>query len=130
MTPNTTSANPLLDDALALIEARLAALGAALRDRNAIAIESDALALQRALASAIHRFSAAARQAGGIPLPLRRRLAVISGQVQTQRESLVRATAALDRAMDVLMPSAQPVAAYAAHGGVERPVSQGGFVGA
>lgn len=127
MTPH---ANPSLDDALALIETRLAALGAALRERNAIAIESDALALQRALASAIHRFSDAARQAGGIPLPLRRRLAQIGGQVQAHREGLARASAALDRAMDVLLPRAQPVAAYAAHGGVERPASQGGFVGA
>ena len=39
-----------------------------------------------------------------MPPALRRRLASASGQVAAQRESLARATAALDRAIDVLLP--------------------------
>jgi ABC-type transporter Mla subunit MlaD len=93
-----------LEDAIASIETRLAALGGALRDRNAAAVESHAQELQRALAGAVQRFSQATRQPGGVPPALRQRLAAASGQVAAQRESLARATAALDRAIDVLMP--------------------------
>jgi hypothetical protein len=114
-----------LEAHIAQIEQRLAALGAALRDRNAIAIESDALALQRALASSIHRFTAAARQAGGVPLPLRHRLSMISGQVNAQRETIVRASAALDRAMQVLMPADGAATGYAIDGARTRQSTTG-----
>lgn len=110
-----------LEGALALIEERLAALGAALRDRDERAIESHAHELHRALASAVQRFSQAARQPGGVSPQLRHRLMAASGQVAAQRESLARATAALDRAIDVLMPAPMPAAAYAPHGGLARP---------
>lgn len=110
-----------LESAIAAIESRLAALGAALRDRDAPATEIHAQELQRALASAIQRFSAAARQPGGVSHRLRHRLMAASGQVAAQRESLARATAALDRAIEVLMPPPLPPAAYGAHGGLSRP---------
>jgi hypothetical protein len=110
-----------LEGAIASIEQRLAALGAALRDRDERAIESHAHELHRALASAVQRFSQAARQPGGVSPQLRRRLMAASGQVAAQRESLARATAALDRAIDVLMPASMPAAAYAPHGGLARP---------
>lgn len=109
-----------LEGAIAAIEERLAALGVALRDRDAQAIEAQAQELHRALASAIHRFTQAARQPGGVSPQLRRRLMAASGQVAAQRESLARATAALDRAIDVLMPAPMPAAAYAPHGGLAR----------
>ena len=42
-------------------------------------------------------------------------------EVAAQRESLARATAALDRAIDVLMPATTPAAAlYSPQGGPER----------
>jgi hypothetical protein len=110
-----------LEHSLAAIEERLTALGAALRDRDERAVESHAHELHRALASAIQRFSQAARQPGGVAPQLRQRLMVASGQVAAQRESLARATAALDRAIDVLMPPPVPAAAYGAHGGLARP---------
>jgi hypothetical protein len=97
-----------LEAALVLVEQRLAALGDALRDRDARAIDAQASELQRALAAAVHRFGQAARR-GGVPPALRRRLALTSGQVAAQRESLARATAALDRAIDALLP--EPAAA-------------------
>lgn len=37
-----------------------------------------------------------------------------SGLVASQRESLARATAALDRAIDVLMPRSAPASVYGA----------------
>lgn len=118
------SAGPL-EDAVATIEARLAALGSALRDRDALAIEAAAQALQRAFSSAIHRFTAAARHADGVPLPLRRRLAIARGQVAAQRETLARANAALDRAMNVLLPPDWPAPAYAADGARARANTTG-----
>jgi hypothetical protein len=118
--PNLSTSDPL-ESALAAIESRLAALGLALRDRDAQATESHAQELQRALASAIQRFSAAARQPGGVSDRLRHRLMAASGQVAAQRESLARATAALDRAIDVLMPPPLQPAGYGAHGGLARP---------
>ena len=114
-----------LEDAVAHIEARLAALGTALRERDALAIEAEAQALQRAFTSAIHRFTAAARHASGIPLPLRRRLAVARSQVLAQRETLARANAALDRAMNVLLPPDWPAPAYSADGARSRQSSTG-----
>jgi hypothetical protein len=113
-----------LEQPLAAVEARLSALGAALVSQNAQAIEDEAADLHRALAAAVQRFSLAARQGNGVPSPLRQRLAVASGQVAAQRESLARATAALDRAIDVLLPAPVPGSAlgsvYSASGGADR----------
>lgn len=115
-----------LEGALAAVEHRLAALGEALRNRDAQAIETHAGELHRALADAVHRFAQAARQ-GGVPTHLRSRLALASGQVAAQRESLARATAALDRAIDVLLPRETPAGLYSAHGAAERGL-RGGVV--
>lgn len=58
-----------------------------------------------------------------IPQVLKLRLAQASAQVASQRECLARATSALDRAIDVLMPQSAGVvyspsgAARAAYGG-------------
>jgi len=99
--------DPSLEDTLAAVESRLVALGDALRSRDAVAIDSHATELHRALARAVDHFSRAARN-GTVPPLLRRRLASASGQVAAQRESLARATAALDRAIEVLMPRDAP----------------------
>ncbi len=96
---------PELEAALAAVDHHLAMLGRALHDRLSADIEREAAALHRALAAAVQRFAQAAR-AGGVPAELRRRLALASGEVAAQRESLARATAALDRAIDVLLPGA------------------------
>lgn len=114
-----------LEHAIATIESRLEALGAALRDRDAPAIEAGAIELQRALASAVHRFNHSAKSLVGLAPQLRHRLATAIAQVAAQRECLVRANAALDRAVDVLMPSAQPAAAYAASGNSMRAANSG-----
>lgn len=113
----------VLDGLITTIEERLHALGAALRDRDAAAIESHAAELQRALAVAIHRFAQAARTPDGVPTALRQRLARAGGLVAAQRESLARATAALDRAIEVLMPDALPMAVYGQGGQADRSAS-------
>lgn len=118
-----TTTGPELEARLGAVEARLAALGDALRSRDAAAIDSQAAELHRALAAAVDHFRQAARS-GLLTPALRRRLASAGGQVAAQRESLARATAALDRAMDVLLPG-DGASLYAAHGGADRGLRGG-----
>jgi hypothetical protein len=103
------------------VEDSLTALGLALHRQDAAEVDRVAAALHAALAHAVDHFSRAAR-AGGVPPVLRRRLALASGQVAAQREALARATASLDRAMDVLMPrhAGAPASLYSPSGGPER----------
>lgn len=118
LTPPVSAADSELETRLADVEARLSALGNALRARDATAIDLHATELHRALSSAIGHFSDAART-GRVPPALRTRLANASGQVAAQRESLARATAALDRAIDVLLPrDGMPL--YSAYGNSDR----------
>ncbi len=108
-----------LEEAVHQVEQRLEALALALLDHSAERLEQEALALQRALGASIDRLGQAAR-AGEVPPALRQRLALATGRVAAHRESLARATAALDRAIDVLMPDQPARVAYSASGLVER----------
>jgi len=108
-----------LEESIATLESRLQALGEALRVHRAEAVATEAAELQRALAAAVERLRRSAR-AGQLSPQLRQRLALASGQVAAQRESLARASAALDRALDVLLPSPDPQVAYSATGLNER----------
>jgi hypothetical protein len=92
-----------LEQTLAAVEARLTALGVALLESNSADIDTQASELHSALARAVDHFSRAARN-GAVPPPLRQRLMRASSQVAAQRESFARATAALDRAIEVLLP--------------------------
>lgn len=121
----TAALNPALEASLVEVESSLMALGEALRARDPIAIDRDASGLQNALTRAVDHFSRAARS-GPIPSALRHRLVSASGQVAAQRESLARATAALDRAIDVLIPIETP-ALYSAYGATHRCV-RGGMI--
>jgi hypothetical protein len=107
-----------LESTLAAVEGQLTALGDALCDRDSASIDLHATELHRALARAVDHFARAAR-AGSVPAAMRHRLANASGQVAAQRESLARATAALDRAIDVLMPR-DSGGLYSTFGGAER----------
>ena len=115
-----------LELTLAAVESTLGELGNALRLRDADGIDRHASELHRAMARAVDDFSQAARS-GPVPSALRNRLARASGQVAAQRESLARATAALDRAIDVLMPRDQG-SLYTANGGAERSGYGGGLI--
>jgi hypothetical protein len=116
-------AAPQLEDTLADVESCLAALGAALRARDAAGIDRHAVELHQALAIAVERFTHAARS-GPVPPALRTRLASASGEVAAQRESLARATAALDRAIDVLLPR-DAANVYSSWGAAERGMHSG-----
>jgi hypothetical protein len=116
------AAAPDLEAPLSRVEGQLAALTVALRSDDAVALEKAAADLHRALASAVDQFRQAARR-GGVPSPMRQRLAVASAQVAAQRESLARATASLDRAIDVLLPPAMQT--YGAGGHALRASSTG-----
>lgn len=115
------SIHAALERPLLAVEERLSALGAALRQPDVQDLDRVAADLHTALAAAVDHFTRAAR-AGGVPPVLRQRLALASGQVAAQREALARATASLDRAMDVLMPrpAAAPSGLYSAYGSNER----------
>lgn len=115
-----------LEQSVTTLEARLAALGEALRVHHAEAVASEADALQRALSAAVEHLRRSAR-AGQLPPQLRQRLAVASGRVAAQRESLARASAALDRAIDVLLlPGLAQPSLYSAAGSARRALGQGG----
>ena len=115
-----------LEGRLAAVENHLAQLGNALRSRDTAGIDTHSAELHRALAVAVGQFAVAARS-GGIEPELKSRLARASGQVAAQRESLARATAALDRAIDVLLPR-DGVALYGAHGSADRGVFASGVI--
>ncbi|MCK7501190.1 MAG: hypothetical protein MZW92_71985 [Comamonadaceae bacterium] len=76
--------------------------------------------LHRALAAAVEQFRPCRARAAAC----RRRCAsawrIAGGQVAAQREALARATAALDRAIDVLLPNVGGSSGYGA-GGASRP---------
>lgn len=111
-----------LEAPLRAVEEKLTSLGAALHRQDADAVDSVAAELYSALAAAVDRFGRAAR-AGGVPPPLRQRLALASAQVAAQREALARATASLDRAIDLLMPRMPTPASlplYSNTGGADR----------
>ena len=114
-----------LEPPLKAVEDQLLALGLALHQQDVAAVDQAATGLHLALASAVDHFGRAARS-GGVPAPLRQRLALASGQVAAQREALARATASLDRAMDVLIPRLAANALYSAAGSSERHSPAGG----
>lgn len=120
----TTAVNAMgidrLDDVLDHVELHLEELAEALRSRDAEAVDRSASLLHGSLATAIESFSAAAGQ-GRVPESLRQRLARASAQVAAHRESLARATAALDRAIDVLLPQDRSGVPYGVTGRRDRP---------
>ncbi|WP_140634895.1 hypothetical protein [Methylibium rhizosphaerae] len=118
------AASQALEGLIARVETHLAALGDALLQRDSQGIETHASELHQALARALDGFTQAARQ-GHVPRPLRHRLAQASGQMAAQRESLARATAALDRAIDVLMPRQHGGGVYSAQGLTSGPRAGG-----
>lgn len=118
----------LLEAPLLAVETALAELSVALQCNDLPLLERASGNLHLALAGAVRQFSVAA-QSGGVPAPLRHRLARASAQVASQREALARATTSLDRAMDVLIPRQAPAAkGYGANGQTARSVLGGSLM--
>jgi hypothetical protein len=114
-----------LQACLCAIEDRLSSLANSLRDRDVQAIEQHSNELHAALVAAVQRFGHAART-GGVPPRLRHRFAAAGRLVAAQRDSLARATAALDRAIEVLLPdAAMEATVYSSGGACERTGATG-----
>jgi hypothetical protein len=116
-----------LESALAAVESRLAELADALKRHDADATEAASTALHKALTLAVDRSTQAARN-GGMPPALRRRLAMAGGQVAALREAIARATTALDKSIEILLPEAAastPASVYGAQGNPWRAASSG-----
>lgn len=96
-----------LEAPMLAVETALAEMALALQRNDLKLLDKAAHGLHHALSTAVKQFGTAARQ-GGVPAPLRHRLSLASAQVASQREALARATASLDRAMDVLIPRQMP----------------------
>jgi len=92
-----------LEAPVRLVEQHLSELHQALQADDPRALEVAAADLHRSLTGAVAHFRAAA-QRGDLPSSLRDRLARASARVAAQRQALARATASLDRAIDVLLP--------------------------
>ncbi len=118
MSASAAPIRPDLELPLLAVEGRLNQLGEALLQRDLAAVEQHAAELHGALAEAVEAFRSAARL-GALLQPLRNRLVVAGGRMAAQRESLSRASVALDRAIDVLMP-ADPGDVYGSGGKAER----------
>jgi hypothetical protein len=114
---NELPAKDSLPPQLAELEAALSLVQQALTQRDPALLELHAGQVQGLLAQAL----ASARAPGAkLPAPLRERLAMAGAQLAAQRQALGRATASLDRALEVLMPS-EPLGLYAQSG---RPLRQ------
>jgi hypothetical protein len=119
----TTGAAGGLPEAIDAVETRLAMLSDALRENDGRGIDAAALDVQRALALTLDRFQ---RARAPLSPAMRQRLMRASAGVAAQRESLGRASASLDRAMNVLLPreaavyNAQGATDAAKHSGVAR----------
>lgn len=102
-----------LEALIQALEDQLQSLAQAMRERDSAAIAAGAARLQRSLQQAMTVLSSATAQGADLPHGLQPRLARLQGAVAAQRESLARASAAVQRAMNVLMPAAPPLV-YAA----------------
>lgn len=111
-----------LEIALGEVELQLEALGQALKDHDPVATEQAATALHQSLTQAVRHFGRAGQ--AGVPPALRRRLALATGLVAAQRDAVARATSLLDRAIDVLLPTASVAAAPSGYGALGSPQRQ------
>lgn len=110
-----------LETALAGVELQLGRLADALQQRDLAAVEPVASGLQRELADTLDRFARHQRAHGGLPAALRQRLVLAAGRVSAQRASLARASTAMDRALQILMPGDGPLYTPQGHAAHQRP---------
>lgn len=107
---------------LSLLDEQLTALSTALQGRDAQALQAAADHLVAALEAA----GPVLREPGALTPTLRRQLAYAVGRVAAHREALARATASVDRAIEVLLPAPVPAAGtYSAAGYAERAATTG-----
>jgi len=104
-----------LEQALSQVETAIDALTLALQQADGTQVELASLDLRAAMGSAMTHFAQVARR-GTMPPALRQRLALASAKLVVQRDAVGRQSAALDQAIDILIPREQPAATYTPHG--------------
>lgn len=127
---HTATMNPIRPDTLPPLlnelEAALALVQQALVQRDTPSLEQQAGQVQQLLAAAL-----AEARGQALPAPLRQRLAQAGAQLAAQRQALGRATASLDRALEVLMPAEpDPSGLYGQGGRALRQRSSGNALSA
>lgn len=111
--PPDTSA---LEVSLAAVELAIATLGHTLAQRDIAAVETASTALHDAMT----QFAQVAKR-GTMPVALRTRFALASGQVAAQREALIRASALVEQNLEILLPRAMAeTSVYSASGAAQR----------
>jgi hypothetical protein len=109
-----------LEASLAAVELAIATLGQTLAVNDIAAVEAASTALHDAMRAAMTQFAQAARR-GKMPVALRSRFAVASGQIAAQREALIRASSLIEQNLEILIP--RPMAetsVYSASGASQR----------
>ena len=109
-----------LEASLAAVELAIASLGQTLAVNDIAAVEAASSALHDAMRAAMAQFAQAARR-GKMPVALRSRFAVASGQIAAQREALIRASSLVEQNLEILIP--RPMAetsVYSASGASQR----------
>jgi hypothetical protein len=111
-----------LDPRLDRLDEHLGALSSALQGRDAQALQAAA----DQLVTALDEIAPALREPGALSPAQRRQLAYAVGRIAAHREALARATASVDRAIEILLPGPPAVSAtYSASGYSERARGQG-----
>ncbi|MBH9553536.1 hypothetical protein [Inhella gelatinilytica] len=124
LTSSHSAAPRSIEGLLSDLESALAGVHEALVQRDADALERHSVSVQRLMA---HALAGARQQAWSTQE--RQRLARAGAQMAAQRVSLSRATAALDRALDTLMPR-EPLGLYGESGRELKRRSSGDSVSA
>ena len=109
-----------LEVSLSAVEQAIATLGQTLTQRDIAAVEAASGALHDAMRAAMTQFAQVAR-GGRMPVALRSRFALANAQIGAQREALMRATAAVQQNLEILIP--RPMAetsVYSASGASQR----------
>ncbi|MCC6249811.1 MAG: hypothetical protein IT499_18875 [Rubrivivax sp.] len=115
-------ARAALGPALELLDEQLGVLSTALQARDAQAL----LAAADQLVAALEAAGPTLRDPRALTPALRHQLAYAVGRVAAHREALARATASVDRAIEVLLPAPAPAAGtYSARGYNERAAATG-----
>lgn len=108
-----------------LLEAQFRDVSAALMDGGPVAIQSASATLQRLAVELVQMADEVGRDQRKSPGYLRRISALASGMV-VLRESLVRQSAYIERALEVLVPATRQKSTYAGSGLYGSPIRQSG----
>ena len=109
-----------LEASLSCVEQAIATLGQTLSQRDIAAVEAASTSLHDAMRAAMTQFAQVAR-GGRMPVAMRTRFALANAQIGAQREALMRATAAVQQNLEILIPRRMAeTSVYSASGASQR----------